>query len=209
MKRWIQWVVLAGLCWPVLAHGQAGKPEAKPVGPDDPVHKELRALRSEMLDAFNKKDVERLLKSLHPNAVVTWQNAEVSRGHDGIRDYYNKMMVGPDRLVDEVTATANVDELTILYGDRNGLAFGSLDQDFRLTNGMEFHLPNRWTAHLVKEGGRWLVAGFHVSGNLFDNPVLHTAVRRTAYWVGGGALAVGLLLGLAVAWLVRPRRRPA
>ena len=143
------------------------------------------------------------------DAVLTWQNAEVSRGHQGLRDYYDKMMKGPNRVVESVTASAQTDERTRLYGSDkdSGVAFGSLEEDFRLTNGMSFHLSNRWTAHVVKDAGKWKVSAFHVSANLFDNPVLQLAVRRTAAWTAGVALTVGFLLGLAGMWAVSRRRR--
>src|SRR5262245_2006640 len=202
MKPWLS-VLLAALCSP--ASGQ----ENKPVPPEHPAHRQLRALRDELQDAFNKEDLDRLLRHVHPNAVLTWQDGQVSRGHEGVRKYYDRMMTGPDRVVDRVTARAEVDELTILHGDSNGLAFGSLAQDFRLTDGTELHLDSRWTAHVVRDGDRWLLSGFHVSANLFDNAVLSTAIRRTAFWVGGGALLGGILLGVLWTWVYRRfLRRP-
>src|SRR5437764_674206 len=91
MKRWLALIVTAGLCTSLAPAG-----EQKKVPPEDPAHKELRALKEQLIEAFNKKDMDALLKHVHPNAVVTWQNAEVSRGHDGIRAYYKKMLEGPN-----------------------------------------------------------------------------------------------------------------
>jgi ketosteroid isomerase-like protein len=183
--------------------------EPKPVAPEDPVHNELRALRDSVLEAFNKNDLDKLLTYVHKNVVATWQNGEVSRGHQGIRDYYNRMMVGEKRVVDSVQAQVQVDELTILYGKTNGIAFGHMDEDFKLRDGRDFLLPNRWTAAVVKEDGKWLISAFHVSANIFDNPVLHIAIRRTAVWTGLLALLAGVLLGLITVSLVRRmRRRP-
>jgi uncharacterized protein (TIGR02246 family) len=202
MRRCTVLLVLAGLC-ALPAPAQ----EPKQATPEDPAHNELRALKEELLKAFNNNDLDALLTHVHPNAVITWQNGEVSRSHEGIRNYYHKMMEGPDRRVSKVTAKADVDELTILYGDNNGLAFGSLDQDFTLTDGSQFNLKNRWTAHVVKDKGRWLVSGLHVSANVFDNGVLDLAVKRTATWVGIGAGAVGFLLGVILFWVVSSVRR--
>ena len=100
--------VLASLV-ALLAPALARADDVKTVAADDPAHNELRALRDDVLDAFNKKDLDRLLSHVHPNVAVTWQNGEVSRGRDGIRAYYKKMMEGPDRVVDSVTAKAEVD----------------------------------------------------------------------------------------------------
>ena len=206
MKGWVVLVLFAGWCAP-LAMAQ----EAREAPPEDPAHNELRALREKLLDAFNKKDLDALLVHVHPNAAVTWQNAEISRGHQGIRDYYKKMIDGPGHVVEKVTASLEVDEPTILYGDSNGLAFGTMDEDFVLTDGSVFHLNNRWTAHVVKDNGRWVISGLHISANLFDNGVLHMAMRRTATWTGITAGAVGLVLGLLLAWSIIgfQRRRSA
>jgi prolipoprotein diacylglyceryltransferase len=40
------------------------------------------------------------------------------------------------------------------------------------------------------------VASIHISVNLFDNPILGIAIKKTATWVGGLAGGGGLLLGL-------------
>jgi hypothetical protein len=90
-----------------------------------------------------------------------------------------------------------VDELTILYGPDTGIAFGSAVQSYKMANGLKLDAKTRWTATLVREQGRWLVASLHASANLFDNPLLSMA-KRTAYWAGGVSLVLGLIVGLAI-----------
>jgi hypothetical protein len=158
---------------------------------------------------MNKGDIEAELAYFHPNAVVTWHNAEVSRGREGIRTYLNRMLTGPDKVVASYKADVNVDELTILYGgntcgSNTGLSFGSAVEHFTLTSGKTLDLPARWSATLVKEGDKWLIANLHASDNLFDNPLLALA-KRAAWWAGGIALLVGLLIG----WFLGGRRRRA
>jgi ketosteroid isomerase-like protein len=172
----------------------------------DAVHNELRAFRDGLLAAMNKSDIEAELLYFHPNAVVTWHNAEVSRGREGIRSYLNRMLQGPNKVVASYKADVNVDELTILYGgntggSKTGLSFGSAVEHFTLTSGKSLDLPARWSATLVKEGDKWLIANLHASDNLFDNPLL-TLAKRTATWAGGIALLVGLLIG----WFLGGRR---
>jgi uncharacterized protein (TIGR02246 family) len=196
-------IALALLCaWAAPLTAQEGKP-AK----EDPVHDELRALRREVTDAVNKNDLDRLLTYLDPDVVVTWQNGEVSRKPDGVRAYYDKMMKGPNRIVESVTIDPQVDELTHLYGN-TGVASGGSQDHFKLTDGRDFVMPTRWTSTLVKKDGRWLIAEFHASTNTFDNPVLHIAIRRTAAWAGGIAVVVGLIVGFVLARLLG-RRSPA
>src|SRR6266436_6231514 len=128
---------------------------------DEAVHNELRALRDGLIDAMNKGDIERELTYLHTNVVVTWHNAEVSRGREGVRAYYNRLKGGPNKLVDSFSAEVHVDELTILHGENCGISFGSSLEHFKLTSGRSFDLKGRWTSTLIKENGKWLIASLH------------------------------------------------
>ena len=166
--------------------------------PEDPAHDELRKLRDGALDALNRGDVDTLVGFLHPNVVVTWQNAEVSRGRDAVRAYYTRMMSGPDKKVESFSTALKVDELTILYGGDTGIAFGSSEDHFKLTSGRDFVLQDRWTATVVKEDGHWLLAAVHMSANLFDNPLLHFA-ESMGYWMAGGGVLLGLVAGFFLA----------
>ncbi|HVG06828.1 MAG TPA: nuclear transport factor 2 family protein [Thermoanaerobaculia bacterium] len=184
------------LCWTAAPlRGQS---------PDEATHDELRALRDGLLDAMSRGDIERELTYFHPNTVITWHDAEVSRGRDGMRKYMARMLEGPDKAVESFKADVKVDELTILYGGDTGIAFGSVVEHFEMTNGRTFDLPARWSATMVKEGDKWLIANLHASDNLFDNPMLAMA-RRMAWWAGG----LGLLVGLGVGHLLGRRRRTA
>lgn len=170
--------------------------QTPPAGKDAAVHDELRALRDGMLDAMNKGDVERQLAYLHPNVVVTWHDAEVSRGREGVRAYLDRVLKGPGRVVAGYRAEVNVDELTILYGSDTGIAFGSASEHYRLVRGGTLDLQSRWTVTLVRVDGKWLIASLHESVNLFANPLL-AAARRTAWWAGGICLVLGLAAGVA------------
>src|SRR5690349_21422575 len=84
---------------------------------ENPAHQELRQLRDGLLDALNKGDLEATLKYSHTNCVITWHNAKVSRGHDGVRAYADRVMKGPNRYVESFQCSIHVDELTSLYGE--------------------------------------------------------------------------------------------
>jgi ketosteroid isomerase-like protein len=196
MKKWITVLALLLLA-PLPALSQESATE-------DPAHNELRALRDGLLDAIKKGDVERELTYLHPNVVVTWQNAEVSRGRDGVRAYLDRMLKGPSKIVSDYSFDLNVDELTILYGGDTGISFGTSKEHIGLATGTNIDYPGRWSATLVKEDGKWLVASLHASSNLFDNPFLGAA-KRLMYIVA----AVTLVAGLIVGWLIGRRRKAA
>ncbi|HEY2293568.1 MAG TPA: nuclear transport factor 2 family protein [Thermoanaerobaculia bacterium] len=196
--------LLSLLSLPLLAQAPASPPAASAPASDEATHNELRALRDGLLDAMRKGDIERELTFFHPNVVVTWHNAEVSRGRDGIRKYLARMLQGPNKAVDSYNADVNVDELTILYGGDTGISFGSAVEHFKMASGRNFDLPARWSATLVKDNGQWLIASLHTSDNLFDNPLLDSA-KQTIGWTG----AIGLAVGLAIGLVVGRRRRTA
>jgi ketosteroid isomerase-like protein len=165
---------------------------------EDPAHNELRALRSEVIDAITKGDFDRVIRHVHTNVVVTWQNNDVCRGHQGLRDFFNRM--GKDTFKG-YTVPPTPDELTILYGGDTGVSFGRTVAQYTIL-GKSIEMTSRWTATLVKEDGHWLLASYHVSANLLDNPLLKAA-KSGLYLAGGVALAVGLILG----WLVGKRKQ--
>jgi ketosteroid isomerase-like protein len=173
---------------------------------EDPVHAELRAVRDSLIEAVNKNDVDKLQSHLHKNVVVTWMDGRVSRHPDGVKTYYDQMMKGDERVVESVQIKPDVDELSIIYGGTTAVAFGHSDDEFKLKEGLAFIVRTRWTATLVKEDGKWLIAAFHASAGLFDNPLLRAA-QRMVYWVGGIAGVGGLVLG-ALAMRFLRRRAP-
>jgi ketosteroid isomerase-like protein len=179
---------------------------AAPAQSVEQAHQDLRALRDGLIQATNESNIDALLGYLHPNVVVTWQNAEVSRGHEAVRAYLTRMTSGANRIVTRFQTNATVDELTILYGGIAGIAFGSSNDHFELAGGKTFDLNGRWSATLVKENGRWLVANFHASSNLFDNPVLNLATKYTV-WAGVGGLLIGAVVMLVGAMVLRRRQR--
>lgn len=173
---------------------------------EDPAHTELRALRDDLVRAIEKRDLTRLLAHLHPDVVVTWQNAETSRGRAAVRAYLTRMLDGEQRIVERFSTKVDVDELTLLYsGGTTGVAFGRSFDRFELRNGTTFELPGRWTATLVKDDGAWKIAAFHASSNLFDNPFVRTA-RNWFVWGAAAASLIGFLLGALLVWLVKRRR---
>jgi len=164
---------------------------------EDPAHAQLRAMRDDLLDAVNKRDMDRVLRHLHPDVVVTWQNAEVSRKPEGVRAYMSRMLDGPASIVRSFNTSIAVDELTILHGGDTGIVFGSSRDRFELRAGPPFELTGRWSATVVLDGGEWKIASFHSSTNLFDNPLLNAA-RRLLIVVGAVAAVAGILVGFLV-----------
>jgi ketosteroid isomerase-like protein len=165
----------------------------------------INLMRQEMVDAFNKGDLDRLLSHLDPDVVVTWQNAEVCRGPEAVRAYYNKMMVGPDKRVKSVAANPTVDDRHV-YGDW-AISWGKMNDTFVLTNGSDFAFDSRFTASIARRGDAWKVTSFHVSVNAFDNPILRIAAKKAATLALLLGAVVGLVIGLIVGMLIKRRGR--
>ena len=160
----------------------------------------IAQMREELIDAFNKGDLDRLLSHLDPDVVITWQNGEVCRGPDAVRAYYNKMMTGPEKRVDKVSADPKVDDRHV-YGDW-AVSWGRMNDHFVLTDGSNLDMNSRFTATIAKRGDVWKVSSFHVSVNAFANPIMKTVAKKA----GGVGAMIGGLLGLIVGRLIGRRR---
>jgi ketosteroid isomerase-like protein len=165
---------------------------------EDPAHDELRALRTQVIDGIVKGDIDAVLTHVHPNVVVTWQNSEVCRGAEGLKAFFNKM---GKQTFKGYKVPPTPDELTILHGGDTGISFGKVVGHYTLL-GKELEFTSRWTATLVKENGRWLLASYHVSLNALDNPLLNSA-KSSLIAVAVAAALAGLVLG----WMIGRRKK--
>lgn len=203
MKYLLTFAVLVSILSapPPRLRAEAAAPQAR-----DPIHDELLKVRTGLIEAYNKSDLEGIIAYCHPNVVVTWQNGEVCKGHEEMRKYINRMMTGPDRVVEKLTADPTVDALSTIYHGDTAVSYGRMNDEYTLRDGMQFKMDSKWSATLVKEGDRWLIANFHASTNAFDNSILRLVASKTAWWSGGIALVAGVVLGLIGAFLIRRRR---
>lgn len=156
---------------------------------------QLRTLLDQMEKAISNLDVEAAIAQMQPDAVVTWQNAEVSRGPEQIRAYYNRMLKGSAPIVKKFSTKATLGGPAVFYAD-SAVAYGTTVDTYELSDGLSFQLKAAWSTTVTKTDGQWKVAALHFSTNLFDNALLNSA-ERLIWIVGVAAFAAGLLL----AWL--------
>jgi ketosteroid isomerase-like protein len=166
---------------------------------EDPAQAELRTLRDALVAAMNRGDIEAQLAYLHPNVIITWPDAEVSRGTAGVRAYLERIKSGSGK-VQKFSVEPTVDEPATIYGADTAMACGSAREQLTLANGRSLSLAGRWSATLVQENGKWLIANLHCSDNLFDNPLLNQ-FKSLLPWIGGASFIMGIFLG----WLVARR----
>src|SRR5262245_29183265 len=209
MKRLVSGLLIVLLCG--LPSAGLSQPAPQPAPAVTPVAnagtekdvQEIAALRQRLVDAFNKGDIDTLLASVSPTAVVIWQNGEVNQGPDAVRQFYNRMMKGPDSIVTKVEFAPNV------YGRRfygnTAVSYGTLNDHFTLRDGSDIAMNSRWSSTLEKDtSGRWMLTSFHASSNIFESPVTPIVARRVGLWAGGIGLVVGLIAGV----LIGRRRAP-
>lgn len=192
----------------VLCTGAAMPLAAQELDPAvEATHDEIRALKSGVEEAFNligssgaDGDIEPLLQFVHDDVVLVAMNGETVVGKQGIRDYFQTKMAGPEPTVASIHHTFNVAALTTLYGDDTGVAYGDSPGQYELTNGMSFDVNTYWTATMVREDGQWLIASFQFAPSIFENPLAEEAfgmVKRVGIIAG----IVGLILGFLLARL--------
>ncbi len=169
-------------------------------------HDGLRALAATMEEALNRRDLDTLLANVDDNVAFTAMNAETGYGKQHIRDYFDRMLNGPNKIVQDIKVDFVPDKLSVFYGPDVAVSAGNAASHYELTNGLKFDIDARWTATLVRKDGRWLVGAFHYSANVFRNPIMEKQ-RRFLVMAGGG---VAILLGV-IGFIVGRRRvvRPA
>ena len=176
--------------------------------PDAATHNALRQLKATMEKALNERDLDTIVANVDPQVVFTTMNGDVCRGPEQIRAYFSKMLTDPGHIVKDVKVSFNVDALTTLYGGDTGVAHGSSKDHYELTNGDTFDITGRWTCTMVKNGDRWVIAAFHYSANVFDNPILDR-YKRVIWQAGSAAGLVALLIGLGIGLAMGKRQRRA
>jgi hypothetical protein len=182
----------------------ATTPPLDPSGGRVDDRQQLRVLLDGMEAGINKMDIEALLKLAQPEVVITWQNAEISRGHEQVRAYYERMIKGAGGMpiVRKLSTKASLGGPAVFYGD-TAVAYGTTVDRFDLTEGLDFTLNANWSTTVIKTSdGQWKVASLHFSTNLFDNTLLGAA-KRFAWYAAGGAF----LLGVFLTWLLTRLRR--
>lgn len=167
----------------------------------------INRLREGLVTSFKKGDIDTLVTFLDSDVVVTWQNAEVCRGPDAVRGFYQRMMKGDKPVVREIKSEPEVLGRQV-HGDV-ATSWGKLHDHFVLTDGSDLPFNSVFTANIAKRGDRWLVTSFHASINAFENPLLSYAVRKTTLWSGLGAGLVGLLIGWVVSRIAARKKTAA
>lgn len=167
---------------------------------------QLLGILGDIEHGINDANIELMVRHIDDKAVVTWLNAEVSEGPDGVRAYFKRMVgSGPDSVLSKYQTHPKISQPAIFYGDV-AVANGTTEDEFTPHRRSVFNFSSRWTATLRKVDGQWKIIALNLSTNTFNN-VLISELERFAVLTGVGGLVGGLLL--AGAWGYFRRRQPA
>lgn len=156
----------------------------------------MRDMLAEIEQALNDQDFEAILRHTHEDVVITYYNAEVTRGHAAAREYFERMIKGSNAVVKEYSTRGEVSAPAVFHGD-TAVAYGTTVENYKLAAGLEFTLNGRWSTTMLKVGDEWKVIALHFSSNLFDNPLLNNANRGV--WISASvAFVVAVILMLIV-----------
>lgn len=153
---------------------------------------QMRAILADVEAALNAHDFDQAASHLDENGVITYYDAQVTQGHEDGRRYFNRMLKDAAAVVKDYSVTGEVSAPAVFHGN-TAVAYGTTEEHFKLTEGLEFVLHGRWSVTLQKNQDSWKIIALHFSSNLFDNPLLNNA-KRMNWIVGGVAFLVGLLL---------------
>lgn len=181
---------------------QAAQPELSPEDKQD--HEALRALLATFTEAFNTRNLDPLLPHLHPQFTVTMVNQDVVTSPGELKGYLAQQFDGPDALLTDVKIKPDADVLTAFLDGRIGINRGSSVDTYTLKDGRVVTLNTRWTGTAIKDGGQWKILNAHIGLNAIDNPILDGMEKLKWLWTGG-ALAVGLVAGFLLAWMIKKR----
>lgn len=164
---------------------------------------ELDKFRDDLFHAFNTGDYPAMLeKYCHKDIIATWQDGTTSEGHAGVIAEFDKLK----QFIDKMTVDATTDKRLILNDGNLVISSGEMKDHYVLSRGPSVNLNSRWSATLVKDSDRWLLASFSASTNAFDNEVVSLYLTSQKYMVSAIAGLVGLFAGIILTRIVARRK---
>jgi len=169
-------------------------------------HDQLRALVKKGAEALSTRNLDAMAPYVHPNfTVVTIDNKKL-KGIAELKAYYDSLFEGKGALLKAIEVRPEADEATDFLDANSGVSFGTSNDRYTFLDGDVREMKSRWSAVVQKDGDTWKLVNVHFSANILDNPVLNaakSALRNTMLIAG----AVGLLVGVAIGFLLRRRRK--
>ena len=109
--------------------------------------------------------------------------------------------------IDKMTVDATTDKRLILNDGNLVISSGEMKDHYVLGRGPSVNLNSRWSATLIKDNDRWLLASFSASTNAFDNEVVSLYLTSQKYTVSAAAGLIGIGLGLVLSRVMNRRSK--
>jgi ketosteroid isomerase-like protein len=188
---------------PAPTTASSTSPTATPLPDEESLHQELRGMKKIYEDAVNSGDLKTLAPVFGPQTSGVVATNEEFHTLDDMQQIFDrfKSTLGPGYIY---RVTLNP-ERSLIYGDI-AVCRGTSDEYIKSGSGNEFKLQTRWTAVLRRENGQWHLLRSQVSMDPFHNPVSDYFFALTKKVYGGGGLAIGLIVGILIGYIVRGRR---
>ena len=165
---------------------------------------ELDKFRDDLFHAFNTGDYPAMLeKYCHKDIIATWQDGTTSEGHAGVIAEFDKLK----QFIDKMTVDATTDKRLILNDGNLVISSGEMKDHYVLGRGPSVNLNSRWSATLIKDDDRWLLASFSASTNAFDNEVVSLYLTSQKYTVSAAAGLIGIGIGLLLSRIMNRRSK--
>ena len=168
---------------------------------------ESTALAAALAEAVGAADFDRAGALIAPDAIVTFQNGDVTRGRDATVKYVREMFNGKGALVQTYSGTPSLTSVTSINESTRVVAGTSTDR-MTLSSGAPMVIETRWTATIVLQDGTWKIASLHLSTNMLDNPIIEK-MKTTSYLLAAFGLVMGITIGIGIAVLFRRRAAPS
>jgi hypothetical protein len=171
-------------------------------------HEALRKLKTDVVNAINTRDVQRIDTLLNKPFMSTLITQDSFNDVARLKAYFDDLFTRRILRINKLTMEAEADEPAQIYTGTFAVARGSTKEVYELGDGRTFTIPGRWTATTIKSGGQWKILAVHTGVNFIDNPVL-TAIEKSTLYFAAGGVAVGLVIGFLAGFFVRRKRRVA
>ncbi|MBK6314161.1 MAG: nuclear transport factor 2 family protein [Blastocatellia bacterium] len=172
-----------------------------------PAEAEASDLAAALVTTLGAADFDRAGTMLTADAVVTFQNGDVSRGRDATVTYVRELFNGKGALIQAYSGSPTVTGLASL-DDSTRVVTGTSTDTLTLSSGAPMVLETRWTATVVRRDNTWQVASLHLSTNMLDNPIIEK-MKTTSYLLAAFGLVMGITIGIGIATLLRRRAAPS
>jgi ketosteroid isomerase-like protein len=172
-------------------------------------HEALRKLKSDVVDAINSRNLEKVGTLLHRPFLSTVITQESFNDAGKLRAWFEDLFARRVLRVARIQMQAEADEASQIYTGTFAVARGSSKERYELADGRGFDIDGRWTATAIKENGQWTVLALHDGANFLDNPIINAIERNTLNIAAIGS-AIGAIVGFLLGFVVsRWRGRPA